>query len=128
MYLLDTHYLIWLLYEPQKLSAKLTKIIENTDNDIFFSAMSIFEIAIKESIGKLKVSPDFANHLEESGLQSLPFLSDHANWLRTLTLDIHKDPFDRALIAQSAVEGINLITQDRLILEYSNVLRHIKDL
>lgn len=128
MYLLDTHYLIWLLYEPQKLSAKLTKIIENTDNDIFFSAMSIFEITIKESIGKLKFAPDFTNHLEESGLQSLPFLSDHANWLRTLTLDIHKDPFDRALIAQSTVEGINLITQDRLILEYSNVFRHIKNI
>ncbi|WP_119329293.1 type II toxin-antitoxin system VapC family toxin [Cysteiniphilum halobium] len=128
MYLLDTHYLIWLLYEPQKLSAKLTKIIENPDNDIFFSAMSIFEITIKESIGKLNVAPDFAHHLEESGLQSLPFLADHANWLRTLTLDIHKDPFDRALIAQSVVEGINLVTKDKLILQYSKDLRNIKNL
>ncbi|WP_440683256.1 type II toxin-antitoxin system VapC family toxin [Cysteiniphilum halobium] len=128
MYLLDTHYLIWLLYEPQKLSAKLTKIIENTDNDIFFSAMSIFEIAIKESIGKLKVAPDFVTQLEESGVQPLPFLADHANWLRILTLDIHKDPFDRALIAQSVVEGINLVTKDKLILQYSKDLRNIKNL
>lgn len=106
----------------------LIKIIENTDNEIFFSAISIFEIAIKESIGKLKVAPDVVTQLEESGLQALPFLADHAVWLRTLTLDIHKDPFDRALIAQSVVEGINLVTKDKLILQYGDVFRRIKNL
>ena len=119
MYLLDTHYLIWMTCDPDKLSPKAADLITNENNNVYFSAASIFEIEIKKSIGKLDVPDQFAQGLRDSGLEELPILSAHAENLSDLP-SIHKDPFDRMLIAQALEEKMILVTQDHAILQYQS--------
>ena len=117
MYLLDTHYLIWITCDPDKLSPKATDLIINENNNIYFSAASIFEIEIKKTIGKLDVPDKFSKGLKESGLAELPVSANHAENLNQLPA-IHKDPFDRILIAQAITEKMVFITQDKHLLQY----------
>jgi len=115
--LLDTHVLIWSLANSPDLGAKAKELIITGDNLIFVSAASIWEIAIKKSIGKLK-APD--NLLEELTLHRFTLLdinAEHALAVEKLP-DIHKDPFDRMLIAQAGVESLQLITADSQVRKY----------
>jgi PIN domain nuclease of toxin-antitoxin system len=114
-FLLDTHTLLWAWVEPDKLSAKVRKLIENPRNTRVVSSVSALEIATKFRIGKLPEAEDvvreFARHLRTFVADELPVTSKHA-----LTAGLfaapHRDPFDRILAAQSIVESIPLVTCD----------------
>ncbi len=116
--LLDTHVLIWALENNPTLSDKAAANIINADNIVFVSAASVWEIGIKMNMGKLE-APD--NLLEEINLHRftpLPISLRHAQLAGKLP-DIHKDPFDRILIAQAVYEKLTLVTRDELIFQYN---------
>jgi len=115
--LLDTHVLIWALENNSKLSGQAREVIIDGKNIVFISAVTIWEISIKKAMGKLK-SPD--NLLDEIRLHRFTPLNinfDHSQLAGKLP-SIHKDPFDRMLIAQTMIEKLTLITKDKLIAQY----------
>jgi len=117
--LLDTHLLLWAA-AGSGLSEAATNLIADPRNGLWFSPASIWEIAIKSSLGKADFAVDaalFRRELLDSGYQELPITSAHAAAIATLP-DMHRDPFDRMLIAQAIVEGMVLLTADRAILQY----------
>jgi PIN domain nuclease of toxin-antitoxin system len=120
--LLDTHALIWAAQEPELLSDKARVAIENTENTVFVSAASALEIATKYRLGKLAVSPTLAEHFVEEtrgrGFIIVPINADHAQ--RAGLLDIpHKDPWDRLLIAQAQIEGMWLVSNEKLFDDFA---------
>ncbi|MBI6883237.1 type II toxin-antitoxin system VapC family toxin [Pseudomonas putida] len=117
--LLDTHMLIWAATNDPKLSYEAALLIENPVNEVFFSAASIWEMTIKAD--KLPIDPGiFRTSLLRNGYKELSVSSEHALGVRLLP-DIHKDPFDRIMIAQANVEGITFLTQDGNALKYPGV-------
>lgn len=108
--LIDTHIFIWLLKKPEKLEPEHTQILKSP-HDFFLSSISIAEIMIKSSIGKLNVDYDPVDMALKSGLKLLDFSAQDANHLKDLPLH-HKDPFDRMLIAQSLCQKIPIMTCD----------------
>jgi PIN domain nuclease of toxin-antitoxin system len=118
--LLDTHLLLWAAGTPDKLSAEARSFIEAPENELFFSAASLWEIAIKRSLGRDDFRVDvrlLRRGLLDNGYSELPVGSEHAVEIDSLPA-IHKDPFDRILIAQAMVEGISLLTADSLVAQY----------
>jgi PIN domain nuclease of toxin-antitoxin system len=122
--LLDTHVFLWWIDDDSRLSASAKTIIENSENQLFFSAASAWEIAIKTQLGKMRLPSNsnldkfIATHLSLNGFEPLPISLSHA--LHTASFpSLHKDPFDRILIAQSRLEGLPLLTGDALITQYS---------
>lgn len=120
-YLLDTHILLWAVEDNPKLSQKARQIINNEDNELLFSVASIWEIAIKVGRGK----PDFLFNpsllrrvLLDAGYLEIPILGHHVPFVQELP-NIHKDPFDRLLIATAKMEGFILMTADGHIAKYS---------
>ncbi|MBO4317960.1 MAG: type II toxin-antitoxin system VapC family toxin [Mailhella sp.] len=118
--LLDTHVLLWAAASPEKISEKGRRLIEDAANELFFSAASLWEISIKNSLGR----PDFhvnasllRRSLLDNGYRELPVSGVHALALEALPL-IHKDPFDRMLIAQASSEGYLLMTADSRLAGY----------
>ncbi len=125
--LLDTHVLLWAAGEPGCLSADARALIDSVENDLFFSAVSIWEIAIKRRLGRrdFQVEPRVLRRaLQDNGYEELPVVSEHAMAIETLP-DIHKDPFDRLLAAQAFVEGITLLTSDATLARYGGPIRKI---
>lgn len=125
--LLDTHLLLWTAGTPERLSADARALIEAPDNELFFSAASLWEIAIKRSLGRTDFQVDtrlLRRGLLDNGYSELPVGSEHAVEIESLPL-IHKDPFDRMLVAQAIVEGILLITSDNLVAQYPGPIRLI---
>jgi PIN domain nuclease of toxin-antitoxin system len=125
--LLDTHLLLWAAVEPQRLTKPARALLENPDNELLFSAISLWEVAIKNSLGR----PDF--HLDarllrrgllDNGYTELPVTSEHTVATNDLP-QIHKDPFDRLLVAQAIVEGILLLTVDPLVAKYPGPIRKL---
>jgi len=119
-YLLDTHLLLWAANEPERLSPRALSLLENPDHELVFSAASIWEITIKSSLGRADFSVDarlLRRGLLDNLYTELCITSEHALFVDTLP-GIHKDPFDRILIAQAAVEGITLLTADTLVSQY----------
>ncbi|MBF0099874.1 MAG: type II toxin-antitoxin system VapC family toxin [Desulfobacterales bacterium] len=120
-YLLDTHIFIWWILDDPKLSDVFKSKISNSNNEFYFSAASAWEIVIKSSIGKLTLpdSPEkFINdQLHQNRIIELGITIEHTLQLLTLPF-LHKDPFDRILIAQSNFEQITIITDDVLIKQY----------
>ncbi len=117
--LLDTHLLLWAA-EGIGLSPRAVSLINDEDNALHFSAASIWEIAIKSSLGKpdFSVEPNlFRRALLESGYKEVPITGAHSVGVSTLQ-DLHKDPFDRILIAQAITEGIILLSADPAVLSY----------
>lgn len=119
-FLVDTHLLVWLSMVSSKLSLQAREILEDPQNTIYFSAISILEVAIKQQLGK----PDFdadahvlRRALHEFGFRELVVNSTHAAQVSALPL-IHRDPFDRLLVAQAIIEGFTLLTVDREIARY----------
>lgn len=113
--LIDTHILIWALCQPTKLSAGIRKIIDQ--NDVIVSSASFLEIQIKRKLGKLQFDVDLSSLVQDGIIHSLDITYEHSLATYDLPL-IHKDPFDRLLIAQSSTEGIPLITADKEIQKY----------
>lgn len=107
--LIDTHILIWWLSEPAKLKKDHYDLITDSENTIFVSVASFFEIGIKEKIGKLEFNGNFETILKSNGFESLPITLKHLETLRK-TEFTHKDPFDMVLIAQAISENIELIS------------------
>ena len=123
-FLLDTHIFLWMISSPQKLKQKVKLILENGDNLLFLSAMSGLEISIKYQIGKLKLPEQPVDYIikkmNEYAIEELSIKMVHAAYVNTLP-EIHKDPFDRLLIAQSIIEKLPLITNDKIIKKYSDI-------
>lgn len=120
-FLLDTHILIWFLNGEQQLSENTKTVIENPANDNIISIASIWEIAIKISLGKFKFEKGFTHFLkmiEDNGFDILPITFEHALELSTLSF-IHRDPFDRLLIAQCIADKLVIVTKDPIVEQYS---------
>jgi PIN domain nuclease of toxin-antitoxin system len=118
--LLDTHILLWALLAPQRLDADWRKILESPEHTIYFSAVNIWEIAIKRALDRpdIDVEPDAVRREAlQTGFQELPISGIHAATVRHLP-DHHRDPFDRLLIAQAKTEPLLLMTDDAQIARY----------
>ena len=125
--LLDTHLLLWAAGEPQKLSAKARRLLADTNNELMFSAASVWEVAIKRGLGRADFQVDsrlFRRGLLDNGYLELPVFSAHAVAVDSLP-PIHKDPFDRLLVAQSLVEGMALLTSDATVAQYGGSIRMV---
>jgi len=125
--LLDTHLLLWAAYAPGRLSGEAREMIEDQANTLFYSAASFFEIAIKRALGRpdFRVEPALLRRgLDDNGYRETPITAAH-----TLTLDrlppLHKDPFDRILIAQAMTEGMTLLTSDGVVARYPGPIRKV---
>ncbi|MFZ5997808.1 MAG: type II toxin-antitoxin system VapC family toxin [Nitrospirota bacterium] len=119
--LLDTHAFLWWLTDDPQLPQNIRDIIADGSNELYFSAASCWEIAIKAQLGKLML-PDkpavfISDQLAINGIQSLPIQSSHALHVFNLPA-LHRDPFDRMLIAQAQLENMPIITSDPLIALY----------
>lgn len=122
--LLDTHIFLWLVDDDARLSDRYRQIIHNLDHEIFLSVVSIWESAIKYQIGKLDFPSSPASYLPKERRKHL---------IKTLTVDensiphlvklplLHKDPFDRLIMAQSLQHDLSIMTEDKLILAYPNI-------
>ena len=115
--LIDTNIIIWALDTPEKLKRNIADIITDPDNDVFVSVISLIEMRIKNSIGKLSIPVRLNEKVIENGYAILPLLDFHTAPLSDLPLH-HRDPFDRILIAQAHAEGLTLVTADIKFREY----------
>ena len=121
MYLLDSHIFLWLEIDDPKLPTSLKEIIISTNDDIFVSIITFWEIAIKNSIGKLELPSSISQLMAdcaEMGFSILPIKDAHLDRLKNLPR-IHGDPFDRLLICQAQVEKLILMTADNNIPKYA---------
>lgn len=116
-YLLDTHILLWWLSDDKKLGKKRTELLAQSSNQIAVSTVSIWEIVIKKSLGKLKVPDNLKEVIYENEFEILSITPDHVLSLQNLP-PIHNDPFDRLLIAQSIYEDMVIVTADKIIPKY----------
>lgn len=124
-FLLDTHLLLWAAGSPERLSPKAQGLLEDPHNELLFSSASLWEIMIKHSQGRADFQVNarvFRRGLLDNGYQELAITSEHAVFLENLPL-LHKDPFDRILIAQAMVEGIILLTADSVVAQYPGSIR-----
>ena len=119
-YLLDTHIFLWWMSDAEQLSKEVFDIISDGSNQIYISSATIWEIAIKEALGKLEVDADLDHVIEENGFVELKVSAICANATKKLE-QIHRDPFDRMLIAQAIEGDMTLITVDGYIVQYDNV-------
>lgn len=106
--------------QPDRLSPATLKLIDNPENELLFSAASIWEVAIKRGLGRSDFQADprvLRRGLLDNGYSELPILSDHVVAIDSLP-NMHKDPFDRLLVTQATVEGITLLTADSVVAQY----------
>ncbi|MCB0074426.1 MAG: type II toxin-antitoxin system VapC family toxin [Caldilineaceae bacterium] len=116
--LLDTHVFIWAITDAPTLTGRARDAIVDGNNVVFVSAATAWEIAIKKSIGKLHMpTDDYFDALARHRFTPLDITAEHALHLASLPL-LHKDPFDRILVAQAQVENLTLVTRDSRILTY----------
>jgi PIN domain nuclease of toxin-antitoxin system len=125
--LLDTHVLLWAAGQPEKLPPTAQALLLDVEHDLFFSPISLWEVSIKRTLDR----PDFRadprrlwRMLLANGYRELPVTSEH-----TIAVDalppLHKDPFDRLLLAQARVEGFELVTADRTLAAYGDGIRQL---
>ncbi len=125
--LLDTHLLLWAASEPQRLSKQARTLIDDAENELLFSAASLWEVAIKRGLGREDFKVDarlLRRGLLDNGYGELPIISNHVVATESLP-PIHKDPFDRILVAQATLEGITLLTIDSLVSQYPGPIRTV---
>jgi len=116
-YLLDTHVILWWVTEPKKIAPKARKIIADKRNVIFLSSVSFWEMAIKQSIGRLLIPGNILDILNAENFELLSLSAQDALSVSDL-LFIHPDPFDRMLIMQAKLHDLVLITADAVLAEY----------
>jgi PIN domain nuclease of toxin-antitoxin system len=122
--LLDTHVFLWWVNADAKLSKPAKEIILNA-TEIYVSSASIWEACIKEKIGKLEVDIEkLAKAISESGFLELPITAKHAIEVYRLP-DLHRDPFDRIMIAQAICEPLQFLTADKILQSYTDLVRVI---
>jgi PIN domain nuclease of toxin-antitoxin system len=125
--LLDTHILLWAAGQPDRLPPAIQKMLEDPRNELVFSVASLWEIVIKRGLGRSDFQVDarlLRRGLLENGYGELEIKGEHAVAVEGLP-PIHKDPFDRILVAQSMVEGILLLTADPLVARYPGPVRKV---
>jgi PIN domain nuclease of toxin-antitoxin system len=125
--LLDTHVLLWAAGQPERLPPAARTLLDDPRNEPMFSSASLWEIAIKSGLGRddFQVNARLLRRgLLDNGYGELPISSEHAVAIDGLP-PIHKDPFDRLLVAQSMVEGITLLTSDPLVAQYPAPVRRV---
>lgn len=114
--LLDTLVVLWWLADDPTLSDEIKRSIDE-EIDVFVSAATVWEVAIKQSLGKLVAPVDLPEKIRDSELRNLPITADHAIAAGRLPL-IHRDPFDRMLVAQARSDGLTLVTRDNALGTY----------
>ena len=120
--LLDTHILLWVAGSPEKLSESTRSLLSSPDNSLFFSAVSIWEIVIKLVLGRKDFKADpyrLRKLLVSNGYAEISVTAEHALKVDSLP-PLHKDSFDRLLLAQARVEGMRLVTADSQITQYGD--------
>lgn len=125
--LLDTHLLLWTIGVSSRLSSQARLLIDDFDNTVYFSAISIWEIAIKSSRRRTDflIDPTLVYHaLLDRDFKEAPVTGDHALQIMALP-HIHGDPFDRLLVAQAMVEGLTLLTTDGQIARYPGPIKRV---
>jgi PIN domain nuclease of toxin-antitoxin system len=125
--LLDTHVALWAITDSPKLPKKAREMIESSKSSVWISAATVWEIAIKHSLGRGDMpvsSQDALRYFRESGYRFLPVEPEHAAGVEELAAH-HADPFDRILVAQALVEPMRLITHDPMVARYSDTIIHI---
>ncbi len=119
--LLDTQCLLWWFTAPEKLNTEAIEQIVDQDNELFFSVASVWEISIKVGIGKLPLTESVetyvARRMQLLGAKYLDIIFPHTCRVATLPL-LHRDPFDRILIAQTQIEKMTLVTADKILTQY----------
>lgn len=119
--LLDTHCWLWLVAEPEKLRRDIVEMVIAESNEVYVSAVTAWEIAIKHALGKLSLPAAPTEYVPQRmsmlGHLPLPIEQRHALHVGDLPLH-HRDPFDRMLVAQAQIEGMHLVTADRLVAAY----------
>ena len=116
-YLLDTHVVLWLLSDPGRISVAVQATLADPQTALFLSAVSLWEIEIKSGLGKLDAPSDLLEQLRQVRIAELPLQFKHTRNLRALP-SIHRDPFDRMLIAQAQSADLTLVTADPVIAQY----------
>jgi PIN domain nuclease of toxin-antitoxin system len=116
--LLDTHTFLWWTEDSPRLPQPFRAAISERANDVFVSAVSVWEIAIKRRTGRISFSGEIVEEIRKQGFQPLPIAVWHAETVERLPI-FHRDPFDRMLIAQAESEGMMLLTVDSQILKYA---------
>ena len=125
-YLIDTHIFLWLLYQPQKLDTQKINILQNSENDVYISSLSFWEISLKFALGKLDISgvkpdelPDLAKRM---GIEILEITTNEmASSYKLEKVKNHKDPFDRAMIWQSISNNLTMVNHDNKFSEYEKL-------
>jgi PIN domain nuclease of toxin-antitoxin system len=115
--LLDTHVVLWSLFEPERLARDAVHVLSSPDTERVVSVATLWEIAIKRAAGRLVAPDDLPDFLSGTRHEFLPVLADHAWRVAALPM-AHGDPFDRLLVAQAQVEGLPLVTHDRQLDRY----------
>jgi PIN domain nuclease of toxin-antitoxin system len=127
MFLLDTHLVLWAAYEPGRLSSKAAKLLRSRDQPLAFSLVTLWEVALKTSLGRPEFSVDVRQlhgALLGEGFTELPILATHIVRVASLPW-LHRDPFDRLIVAQAAEEGLTLLTADRVLKGYGRFVRTV---
>lgn len=125
--LLDTHILLWTAGQAENLSRQARGLLNDPQNALVFSVVSLWEIAVKRSIGRANFQVDvrlLRRGLLDNGYEELAILSAHALAIDSLP-PLHKDPFDRMLVAQAQVEGITLLTADAQLARYPVAIQKV---
>lgn len=125
--LLDTQLLLWAASAPERLSAKARVLLLAADNQLMFSSASLWEISIKRSLGRADFNVDprrLWRMLLVNGYRELPITCEHTIAVNDLR-PLHKDPFDRILVAQARVEGMPLLTVDKTVAKYGEGVRKV---
>lgn len=125
--LLDTHVLLWAAADPGRIPAPVRELLESPESRLYFSAASVWEIVIKNSLGRpdFHVDPHLLRRgLTENGYQELAVSAQHALAVSHLPA-LYRDPFDRILVAQAEVEGILLLTADEMVAQYPGPIRKL---
>ena len=126
--LVDTHLLLWAAARSRRLSREARQLLENPRNDVYFSAASLWEIAIKLALRRADFRIDLGrlrSVLPEMGFQELPVTGVHAERLASLP-PLHKDPFDRMLVAQAQSEPLVLLTNDTALAGYGDLVKVVE--
>ncbi|HEX9636841.1 MAG TPA: type II toxin-antitoxin system VapC family toxin [Acidobacteriota bacterium] len=118
--LLDTHVFLWWCADDRRLADLERRAIRDGTNDVFLSAASVWEMGIKQSLGRLDLPEPPSSVVGRLGISRLPVTFEHAEATFELP-PLHRDPFDRLLVAQARIEGLTLVTRDPLIRSYSGV-------
>ncbi|TAE41304.1 MAG: type II toxin-antitoxin system VapC family toxin [Sphingobacteriales bacterium] len=121
-YLLDTHFVLWLLFDYKKINPKIKTILENRNNEIFISQISLWEISLKYGLGKLDLYNSKPDEIQQililNGYKVLDLKSENILSFYNLPQHIHKDPFDKMLVWQAIKSNLTLISQDKKLEVY----------